>query len=248
MRAAVVVPADEFGEYTSKMPLIPDQHSVETLPAQRSYHPLNVCRRLGRAIRNRYPPDAHLLSEPLIVCRSTRHPFPYALNLQRTSELAELSVVVVEHELGLLLEAGIPDLLFRPFKRWVIRYVEVNYLSTREFHDGGYVENTKPNRRLHKEVSRPNGSSLVLQKASPGLGIYWSRRPFDHGSPDRRAGVANTKLHLQLQGDAILPVPGMIGEHPPDEADVFIGDRRPPWLSLRLLPPEIPKTLVSSIG
>ena len=68
MDAAVVVPADELGEYTPKMPLIPDQHSVETPSAKRTYQPLNVCRRIGRSKRNRYPPDAHLLPEPLIVC------------------------------------------------------------------------------------------------------------------------------------------------------------------------------------
>jgi hypothetical protein len=46
----------------------------------RSYQPLNMCRRIGRAIRNRYPLDAHLLPEPLIVCRLTRHPLPCVLN------------------------------------------------------------------------------------------------------------------------------------------------------------------------
>ena len=58
MHAAVVVPADEFGEYTPKMPLILDQHSVETLPAKRPYQPLNVCCRIGCAVWNRYSPDA----------------------------------------------------------------------------------------------------------------------------------------------------------------------------------------------
>ncbi len=50
MHAAVVVPADEFCEYTSKMPFIPDQHSVETLPAKCPYQPLDVRRRIGRTI------------------------------------------------------------------------------------------------------------------------------------------------------------------------------------------------------
>jgi hypothetical protein len=35
MHAAVVVPAEEFREYMPKMPLIPDQHSVEMLPIVR---------------------------------------------------------------------------------------------------------------------------------------------------------------------------------------------------------------------
>jgi hypothetical protein len=61
MRAFVVVPADEFGEYTPKMSFIPDQHAVETLPAKRPYQPLDVCRRIGRAIWNRDPPDAQSL-------------------------------------------------------------------------------------------------------------------------------------------------------------------------------------------
>jgi hypothetical protein len=122
--AAVVVPTDEFCEYTSKMSFIPDPHAIETLPAKRPYQPLNVCRRIGRAIRNRYPSDAHLLPEPRIVCRSTRSPLPRALHSKRTTERTELPVVVVEQELGLLLEAGVPDLLFRPLKGWMIGYVQ----------------------------------------------------------------------------------------------------------------------------
>ena len=80
MHAAVVVPADEFLEYAPKMPLIPDQHSVETLSANRPYQALNVCRCIGSAKWNRNPPDAHLLPEPLIVCRSARNPLPCVLN------------------------------------------------------------------------------------------------------------------------------------------------------------------------
>ncbi len=51
-------------------------------------------------------------------------------------------------------------------------------------HDHENVKNTKPNRVQHKEVTAPNGLGLVLQKASPGLGISRSRTPFDHVSPD----------------------------------------------------------------
>jgi hypothetical protein len=89
----------------------------------------------------------------------------------------------VNQELGLLLEAGIPDLLLRPFKRWVICCIEENNLSTREFHNDEYVENAKSNRGLHKEVTRPYGLGLVLQKAAPGLGIFRSRMPFGHVFP-----------------------------------------------------------------
>ena len=110
MNAASVVPADEFFEHTPKMPVIPDQHTVETLPAKRPYQPFNVRRRVRCAIRDRYPPDAHLLPQPRIVCRSTRYPLPCPLHSKRTTELTELSVVVVQQELGLFLEAGVPDL------------------------------------------------------------------------------------------------------------------------------------------
>jgi len=55
MDAALIVPGDEFGEYTPKMSFIPDQHSVKTLPAKRPYQPLNVCCRIGHAVWNRYP-------------------------------------------------------------------------------------------------------------------------------------------------------------------------------------------------
>jgi hypothetical protein len=70
----------------------------------------------------------------------------------------------VKQELRLLLEAGVPDLLFRPFKHWVLCYIEVNNLSTREFHDDEYVENTKRNRRLHKEVHDHMASAWFFKK------------------------------------------------------------------------------------
>jgi hypothetical protein len=81
--------------------------------------------------------------------------------------LTKLPVIVVKEEYGLFLKAGVPDLLFRPFKHRVIRYIEVNNLSTRELHDDEYVENTKSDRVLHKKVARPHGLGLILQKGSP---------------------------------------------------------------------------------
>jgi hypothetical protein len=130
----------------------------------------------------------------------------------------------VKHKLRLLLEAGVPDLLFRPLEGWMIGYMKVYDLSTGNLHHHEHIKNLKRDRVLHKEVTGPHGLGLVLQKASPGLGISWSRMLFDHVSPNGRASVANTKLHFQLQGDAILPVLGMIGGYPPDEVDVFIGN------------------------
>ncbi len=53
--------------------------------------------------------------------------------------------------------------------------------------------------------------------------------------------MANTKLHLQLQGDAILPVFGMIGGYPPDEIDVFIGYGWSARPTLGLPSPELQK-------
>jgi hypothetical protein len=198
MHAAVVVPADEFVEYTPKMSLIPNQHSVNTRAAKRPYEPLNVRRRVGCAIRNRYPPDVHLPPEPHIECGSTRDLLPCILHSKRTTKLTKLPVVVVKQELGLLFEAGVSDLLFRPLERWMIRHVHVDDLSIRKLHDDENVENTKPNRMLHKEVTGPHGLGLLRQKASPGLRICGSQMPFDHVFPDGRAGVADTELHLQL--------------------------------------------------
>ena len=115
----------------------------------------------------------------------------------RMTELAGLVVVVVEQEIGLFLETGVSDLLFRPIERWVLRHVEVHELSTREFHDNEHVENTKSDRVLHEEVTSPHGLGLVLEKTSPGMGIA-GRLSFDHISPDGRGGVADTELFLQL--------------------------------------------------
>ena len=68
-------------KHQTKMPFIPNQHSVETFPAKRAYQPFHVCRRIGCAIGYRYPPDVHLLPEPHIVCRSARYPPSLLLDL-----------------------------------------------------------------------------------------------------------------------------------------------------------------------
>ena len=160
------------------------------------------------------------------------------------TELAELPVVIMDQELGLLLETGVPDLLFRPLECRVLGHVEVDDLSTRELHDDEHVENTKPDRVLHEEITSPHDLGLVLQEASPGLGIA-GRAPFDHVSPDCRGGVADAELFLQLQGDAILTVLGMIGGYPSDELDVLSWNRWPASLALGFAPPELPELLLS---
>ena len=147
----------------------------------------------------------------------------------------------MKQELGLLLEAGVPYLLFRPLQGWMIGYMKVYDLSTGNLHDDEHIKDLKGDRMLHKKVTGPHGLGLVLQKASPGLGTCWSRTPFDHVFPDGRAGVADAKLHLQLPGNAIFPVLGMIGGYPPDEVDVFNGNGGSARLALRFPPPEFPK-------
>ncbi len=106
------------------------------------------------------------------------------------TELAKLPVVVVEQEFGLFVETGVPNLLFRPIERWVRSHGEVDEFSTGELHNNEHIEDTKSDRVLHKEVTSPHGLGLVLQEASPGLGIA-GRAPFDHVFPDRRGGVAD---------------------------------------------------------
>jgi len=219
----------------------PDQHSVETLPATRPYQPPDMRRRVGRTIWNRYSLNSHLLPEQHIVGGSTRDLLPCILRWKPTNKLTKLPVVVVEQELGLVLEAGVPDLLFRPLKGWMISDAPGDDLSICELHDDEYVKDTKPNCVLHQEVTAPHALSLILQKASPGLRICGSQAPIDHVFPDGRASVANTELHLQLQGDAILSVLRMIRGYPPDEVDVFIGNCRSAWPALGLPPPELPK-------
>jgi len=127
----------------------------------------------------------------------------------------------VNQEFRLFLEAGIPDLLFRPLERWMIGCMQVHDLWTGKLHDNEYIKDLKRDRGLHKKVTGPHGLGLVLQKASPGLGIGWSRTPFDHVSSYGRAGMSNAKLDLQLQGDAIFTILRRIGRYPLDEANVL---------------------------
>jgi hypothetical protein len=137
------------------------------------------------------------------------------------SELTKLSVIVVNQEFRLFLEADVPDLLFRPLERWMIGYMQVYDLSTGKLHDDEYIKDLNSDRVLHKKVTGPQSLGLVLQKASPGLGICWSRTPFDHVSSYGRAGMSNAKLDLQLKGDTIFTILRMIGRYPLDEANVL---------------------------
>ena len=243
MHPAVVVPAAEFSKYAAKFPFIPDRDPIETLATKCPYQPLDMCSRVGCGIRGRHSTDPHFLPEPGIVCGSTGHSRSCTFHLKRMAELTKLAVVVVQQELGLLLEAGVPDLLLRPLERWIAGYVQADDLSTRKLHDHENAEHTKANRVLHKEVTAPHGLGLVFQKASAGLGICRSRPPFDHAPPDGRAGVAYAELYLQLQCNAILSVLRAVRGYPPNELDVFARNCRSARPTLRLPPPELPKFL-----
>jgi hypothetical protein len=90
----------------------------------------------------------------------------------------------MKQEFRLFLEADVPDLLFRPLERWMIGYMQVYDLSTGKLHDEEYIKGLKSDRVLHKKVTGPQSLGLVLQKASPGLGIRQAGTPFDHVSAD----------------------------------------------------------------
>ncbi len=93
---------------------------------------------------------------------------------------------------------------------------------------------------MYEEVTSPHGVALVFQEGSPVLGIAeWM--PFDHVSPDVRGGMADTELHFQLQGDAVLAVLGMIGRNPPDERDMLCWNSRSARSALGLVHPEFPE-------
>jgi hypothetical protein len=67
--------------------------------------------------------------------------------------LAKLPVIVVKQKLRLLLEAGVPYLLFRPFQGWMIGYMKVYDFSTGDLHDDEHIKDLKRDRMLHKEVT-----------------------------------------------------------------------------------------------
>ena len=90
----------------------------------------------------------------------------------------------MKQEFRLFLEAGVPDLLFRPLERWMIGYLQVYDLTTGKLHDDENIKDLNPDRVLHQEVTGPQGLGLVFQKASPGLGIRWFWTPLDQVSPD----------------------------------------------------------------
>ena len=71
----------------------------------------------------------------------------------------------MEQEFWLFLEAGVPDLLLRPLKRWMIGYMHVYDLSTGKLHNDKYIKELKPDSVLHKKITGPQSLGFVLQKA-----------------------------------------------------------------------------------
>ena len=51
------------------------------------------------------------------------------------AELAIDAIVIVDEELCLLIERGVPDLLLDPGQGWMVGHVDVHNLAAPEFHD-----------------------------------------------------------------------------------------------------------------
>ena len=92
-----------------------------------------------------------------------------ALSTRIMSELAVLAVVVVDEELGLFFETPVANLLLHPLDRRRLGDVEMDNISTRQFHDDKNVEDPKTNGMLHEEIAGPDNFGLVLQEGLPRL-------------------------------------------------------------------------------
>ncbi len=58
MRPTIVVVGDILHQNGSKMPLVDNDHVIQTLPAERTYHTFGDCVRFGRPDRREYGFDA----------------------------------------------------------------------------------------------------------------------------------------------------------------------------------------------
>ena len=107
VNSGLVVPVDEFPKGLTEMTLVPDQHAIKTFPAQGSDQALDVGRGVRGLVGSRNFSDVHDLTEPHIESGSAGIRPTSTPELNRLPQLAVLAVVVVDEELGLLLETRV---------------------------------------------------------------------------------------------------------------------------------------------
>jgi len=207
MDSGVVVPAmDVFIEDGAQLGFVPDKNPIQHLSAQSAVESLNMGCCIGSAIRGGDAPDSPGLGKPEVQRGTAGDLLAVDLGSDPLAELAIDAIVIVDEELWLLLERGVPDLLLDPGQGWVLGHIDLHDFAAAELHDDEDVEGSEPDRVLDAKVAHPDGVGLVPEEGSPGLG--WSYRAgwFDHVLSNCGSRVLDAELDLQLQGDAILAV------------------------------------------
>ena len=232
MDASGIEPTSVLGQDGPKLTLVPHQDPVQQLAAQGADEPFDMSVRVGRAIGRWDATNAHGLGKPDVEGRPAGDLLAGDFRGDRSAELPEHAVIVVEEELRRPVECRVADLLVDPGLAWVLGHVDVHDPAAAQLQDDEDVQGGEADRVLDAEVAGPDGLGLVLQERAPRQGI--PRRPggLDHVLPDRGLGVLDAELELQLERDAILAVLGMVAGDAPDEPDVPAGDARPPGLGL----------------
>ena len=139
--------------------------------------------------------------------------------------------------MGALYGVGIPRIPMawanHRSKEELLGDIDLHDLPGPQFHDDEDVECSEPDGVLDAEVAGPDGADLVLEERPPTLRGPAGPRGLHHVLANGRLRVRDAELDLQLQGDAVLAVVGVIAGDPSDKLDVLALDVWPALTDLQ---------------
>ena len=186
VNAQPIVPVHRLSKDRPQVPLVPDEHSVETLSSERADQPFDVCLSIWRAVRDGDTSDIHCLEEPEVESGPARHSLAVLLNGCWPAQLRIFPVIVMDEKLRLLVESRIPNLLLHLPQRRMLRHVDMQDASALQLHDHENVECGEADGVLDEEIAGPNRFGLIPQEGPPRLRAPRLSSGLHHVLPDRR--------------------------------------------------------------
>ncbi len=218
MSAAGVIVVDVLSQDSPEVPLVEDDHVVETLAANATHHPFDVRILPWRARRRPNLVDAESRDAPAEV---------------RSID----SISVSQHEARSTLPGkGIDDLLRGPLCRRVVCDIEVSDPSPIVTEYDEDEENSKRGGWQREEIDGDQVLNVVVEKAPPRLRRWFSMPNHVHG----HRGLGNGDAELRELAVHARRSPQRIGSaHVPDQLPHLQGNTRPTGPTFPTLPSPI---------
>ncbi len=141
IKAAMIVPGNEFGQGSFKMPSVNNDHMIQALAALCPKTAFTVCIRIRCRIWNGYSLDAHDLLKPEVKTAAIRI-LSFCFLIENGYPVLPVdAIVIVDQESGTFSPGcGISNLLFNPRKARMFTHSKMHNLSARKFHDNEDID------------------------------------------------------------------------------------------------------------